>query len=306
MRRRVLRVASHNIMDGVHMNALLEQYARFSASQPIQSYSRSQAGLSVLCMQEVVPGAAEAAASSLGGGRQGRFVVASCKSSPRMAIVYDRTMMQLCELQTVPLPLLSHVPLWQRFYTSGKPEQRLALIGKFQMWPHCRRQFAELKIANFHLDAAGDNAHRTAQLRALVSALDSEELPLSPVVPALPGRRTALHGRKRRSAVVLCGDTNAFDFDENISEQALHGMLAPVRTRLGAVDAHASIPQATHFFARADEPKLGQRIAVAFGRLGVDFPRRYDIVATSPRCVEAGQLTTPGSDHDLVWAAMAF
>ena len=76
-------------------------------------------------------------------------------------------------------------------------------------------------------------------------------------------------------------------------------------TETHASDVHAAAPEPTHYFARADEPKIGQRIAVALGRLGVDFPRRYDVIAASSRAIAAGCIETPKSDHDLVWADLS-
>ena len=61
----------------------------------------------------------------------------------------------------------------------------------------------------------------------------------------------------------------------------------------------------THWFARADEPKIGHQIAVALGKLGVDAPRRYDVVFSSDHALAAGVHRTPESDHDLVWASLA-
>ena len=111
--------------------------------------------------------------------------------------------------------------------------------------------------------------------------------------------------RHRQHAVIACGDTNAFDFRAKEAERALARLLEPLRHHHSVVDAHAAKPAPTHFFARANEPKLGHRIAVFFGRLGVDFPRRYDVVASSSQCVAASTLHTPDSDHDLVWAALS-
>ena len=92
-------------------------------------------------------------------------------------------------------------------------------------------------------------------------------------------------------------------------------MLRLLFTMHGARDAHAGSAEATPLFARAREPKLGQKIAVAVGKLGIDFPRRYDVVVSAlPLLAQAplrwrdgsaaGIVTTEGSDHDLVWAAM--
>ena len=295
----LLRVASHNIMDGIHMKELAAQYARM--------------GIDLLCMQEAVPGAAEAAAEALGGGggqggRRRNFAVAASDREPRMAILYDRTKLRLCELDALTLPALEQLPLWQRAYT--KLERKRALVGRFQLWPtnpkRCRRDVDELFVANFHLDAGGDNAHRTAQLEAVASALAERTLASSSSSSSASSPLPSwLSLRRRRRAVVACGDTNAFDFDPAVAERDLDEMLAPLRWRVGASDVHAAAPEPTHYFARADEPKIGQRIAVALGRLGVDFPRRYDVIAASSRAVAAGCIETPKSDHDLVWADLS-
>ena len=159
-----------------------------------------------------------------------------------------------------------------------------------------------LTLANFHLDAGGENEHRTAQLAALASSLGSGG----------PQRRRLRRVEVAASCgapLVACGDTNAFSFDAAAAEAALARMVAPLRRAHGAVDAHADAaePAATHFFARAHEPKIGHRIAVAVGRLGVDFPRRYDVIVSALRRVgAAGVTTTEGSDHDLVWAGYAY
>ncbi len=138
-------------------------------------------------------------------------------------------------------------------------------------------------MVNFHLDTAGHNTNRAAQLRAIAMALEP----------------------RRDHSLIACGDTNCFSFDAAQADRDLAGMLEPLARRHGALDAHAgAAARVTHFFARAHEPSLGHRIAVAFGRLGVDFPRRYDILAAAPPAMAAGTVVTPESDHDLVWAAL--
>lgn len=79
-------------------------------------------------------------------------------------------------------------------------------------------------------------------------------------------------------------------------------MLTPLAAECGLVDVGAECERDNHFFKRAREPKLGQRLAVFFGRLGVDFPRRYDVVCTDLPVAEHGQVEAADSDHDIVWA----
>ena len=40
------------------------------------------------------------------------------------------------------------------------------------------------------------------------------------------------------------------------------------------------------------------------GKLGLDIPLRYDVVCTNLTVTERGQVVTPASDHDLVWASI--
>ena len=297
--RAVLRVGTHNIMDGIWLPSLLAQY---------RQQQRGPNPLHVLCVQEAVPNAASAVAAALGP----TFAVMAHKEAPRQAIVYDRARLRPHgPPRLYALPLLTDLPAWQRLYTSAG-EQRHALICDFA-WTMRRQRaavagrarggsgessgFSPLTVANFHLDAGGNNVHRAQQLLALSRKLAADAV------------------RKGSGPVVACGDTNAFSFDEAEATRALGRMLRPLFTMHGARDAHEGSAEATHFFARAREPKLGQKIAAEVGKLGIDFPRRYDVVVSAlPLLAQAplrwrdssaaGIVTTEGSDHDLVWAAM--
>ena len=77
--------------------------------------------------------------------------------------------------------------------------------------------------------------------------------------------------------------------------------LAKLEAHLGVDVASVPVAQDTHFFARADEPHIGQRIAVVLGRFGVDIPHCFDVCAGNMPVRERGHATTMGSDHDLVW-----
>merc|ERR1712014_517556 len=138
-----LLVASHNVMNARGLKALLPAYAQLHREHKIGA----------LCVQEHVPKAGARIASALGPS----FGVALHQAAPRLAIVYDRSRLSLRRLTAITMPRLQHVPLWQRLYTSSAPEQKHALVANFS---------PPLTMVNFHLDAAGDNEHRTAQLRA--------------------------------------------------------------------------------------------------------------------------------------------
>ncbi|KAL1530771.1 hypothetical protein AB1Y20_001669 [Prymnesium parvum] len=264
-----LCVATHNIMNGLHLPPLLRAYARL----------RRSPGLHLLCVQESVPAAAASILLALGR----RFRSLRLRAAPRLLLVYDRTVLTPLRARAVRLPALRRVPLWQRLYTGA--EQKRALLAHFAV----RRRRRALAVANFHLDAAGENEHRGAQLEALGRAVATE---------------ASL--RSRRLPLLACGDTNAFTWLRRHAESDLRRMLEPLRRGHGARDAHAHRPVDTHFFARANEPKLGHRIAVAAGKVGIDFPRRYDVICTSLPAVSSGTLSTPASDHDLVWARLRY
>ena len=259
---RFLTVATHNIMDAISLAPLLAAHQRL----------RHKHGLHLLCTQENAHASAAAISLSLGWLQS----VAVHPDAPRLSITYDRSVLELQQLQCIALPRLAHVPLWQRLYTSNRPEQKHGLLAEFGT-AHGR-----ILVANFHLDAAGENAHRSKQLGALSRAAKAQT----------------------RLPLVACGDTNAFSWRRANAEPELHKMLASLCSTHDALDSHAAHPRDTHFFARANEPKLGQRIAMAFGRLGIDFPRRYDVVCSSLPTVASGTISTPESDHDLVWATV--
>eukprot|EP00962_Isochrysis_galbana_P018504 scaffold5340_cov131-Isochrysis_galbana.AAC.8 len=259
-------VATHNMMQGLFARHLLPSYARLHRER----------GVGVLCLQECSSRIAAQVLGTLGS----RFCVLRLAAAPELAVVYDRTRLRPRRSRALALPRLTNVPLWQRVYTSGSPQQRWALVARFALRRLTHGQRRGLTVANFHLDAAGDIPHRERQMRALAHAL-----PVS-----------------RRAPLVACGDTNAFTWRVAKAEPALARVLRPVAARHAARDARAADCAATHFMSRAREPKLGHRIAVVAGQFGVDLPRRYDVVCASAAVVESGVIDTPASDHNLVWA----
>ena len=82
--------------------------------------------------------------------------------------------------------------------------------------------------------------------------------------------------------------------------KALDDLLAP----FAAFGASEPETRPTHHFARQNEPMIPHRIGVALGKLGLDIPLRYDVVCTNLPVEGRGQMVTPGSDHDLVWARL--
>jgi hypothetical protein len=60
----------------------------------------------------------------------------------------------------------------------------------------------------------------------------------------------------------------------------------------------------THYFARANEPKVPQQVVVAAGRLGLDLPGVFDVVATNMQVLDRHHWTIASSDHDCVAATV--
>ena len=271
-------VISSNIMHGLHLERLLPLYVRHA--RRLERFG----GLGVFCIQENVrTGAFDAAdrvANALrrhGGGQ--RWAVARSATEPRLATLYDARRFRRSLTRAIRLPVLASLsPLEKTYIRGGVPEVKYAQATVLEP----RRGTRPLCVLNVHLDAAGDNAHRAAQLAAAAAEV----------------------GRRPRR-VIAAGDTNCFDLSRRRQEAALEAILEPLRAR-GVRDAHASAPEDTHWFARTTEPGLGHRAARALGRLGLDAPRRYDVIAADARPVAAGYLATPHSDHDAPWAAFRY
>jgi endonuclease/exonuclease/phosphatase family metal-dependent hydrolase len=260
-------VASHNVMHGRLLDALLPSYLEL----------RHREGLDLLCLQEDryldgdpadLPSARIAALL----GREYRIV--RHESAPGLALLLDSRTLVAGETGIIPLPRLASLSWFERRYIlGGKTKQKHAL------WAALRGSTGgeAFTVVSFHLDTAGGHRQRAAQTAALADAL----------------RERNLHQR-----LCACGDTNAFSWRG--AARQLDRLLAP----LAAFGAQDPDPRPTHYFARQNEPLLPHRIGVALGKLGLDLPRRYDVVCTNLPVSARGQLETPGSDHDLVWARL--
>ena len=268
----VVKIATHNIMDGLKLRDLFKYYYK--------------GGYDVLCVQEDVHDPkdndertyAERIADKMSE-KKNAFVAHYDRSAPRLATIYNTTKYKLRESSVVHLPRLASRSLPDRFMFGGGPtERKFALISVLAASETSSR---DLLIVNFHLDALGDNLHRYHQICDLLK-----------------------HVKRRYDEneydVVICGDTNMFALNRRKQMNALAMMLETFE-RFGIHPSQDSHAEPTHFFARADEPKFAHQIAVAFGRLGVDFPECFDVIASSSHIVNQGQVRTIESDHDLVW-----
>ncbi len=187
--------------------------------------------------------------------------------------------------------------------------------------PPRQSQKQRVVVVNLHLDAMGDNVHRAKQVREIATQL--AQLGLCRAPPS--SQQTLASG----IGFVACGDSNIFDVGRVSQRQALAKAFEPL-TVLGARlceeketrEADHSAASTTgssqamdcpaclrrmgdmHFFARAYEPKFPQQVAVAAGRLGVEIPGLFDIVATDLPVLARHHWQIMSSDHDCVGATL--
>ena len=174
----------------------------------------------------------------------------------------------------VPLCRLDGLTRLERLYIAGgRTRQKYAQVVRLRVGAR------GLTVVNLHLDAAGNTGHRRAQVDSVAACLAERQL---------------------SDAFVVCGDTNAFTWRRWRHAQVLGEVLESLSVLCGAV-----LPSGpTHHFGRQREPLWTHRLATALGTLGVDWPLQYDIVCTNLPAVAHGVVSTPESDHDLVWASL--
>ena len=259
-------VATHNLMHGRRIDALVAQYREL----------RDGGGLELLCVQEdrYIGGApGERPSTRIVKALGDDYRVVRDDGCQGLAFIVDSRTLSTGRAGIIPLPRLESLSWFERRYiVGGKTKQKHALWAELSA--HGGPSFTAV---SFHLETAGGHRQRAAQVAALAAAL-------------------AEHGLDRR--LVCCGDTNAFSWRRD--RRALDDLLAPFAA-FGASDPETS---PTHHFARQNEPMIPHRIGVVLGKLGLDIPLRYDVVCTNLPVDGRGQVVTPGSDHDLVWARL--
>jgi endonuclease/exonuclease/phosphatase (EEP) superfamily protein YafD len=195
---------------------------------------------------------------------------------PRLAVLI-REGHEIVESFLVALPRLAKLSWFEKTYIrGGKTRQKYALVVRVSLLGRL------VTLVNFHLDTAGDNRHRTAQVAAVADALTARGI---------------------FDAVVACGDTNAFTWSKNPGLAELERLMRPLSAGLGARLLVDGAP--THFFARQREGLLTHRALVWLGRFGIDHPLPYDVICSDLAANRAGQISTDASDHDLVYAVLS-
>jgi endonuclease/exonuclease/phosphatase family metal-dependent hydrolase len=253
-------------MHGRRLDALIGHYLEL----------RDGGGLDLLCVQEdrYIDGAAgERPSARILQALGDDYRLVRQDGCQGLALLVDSRTLSTARAGSIPLPRLASLSWFERRYiVGGKAKQKHALWAELSA--HRGPSFTAVC---FHLDTAGGHHQRTAQVVALAAALVE-------------------HGLERR--LVCCGDTNAFSWRRD--RRALDDLLAPFAA-FGAGDPET---RPTHHFARQNEPMIPHRIGVVLGKLGLDIPLRYDVVCTNLPVEGRGQVVTPGSDHDLVWARL--
>jgi endonuclease/exonuclease/phosphatase family metal-dependent hydrolase len=259
-------VATHNLMHGRQLDALVPHHLEL----------REANGLDLLCVQEdrYIGGApGERPSARIGQALGDNYRVVRDEGCQGLAFLVDSRALSIVRTGIIALPRLPSLSWFERRYiVGGRTKQKHAL------WAELSAHGAPCFTAvSFHLDTAGGHRQRAAQAACLAAAL-------------------AERGLERR--LVCCGDANAFSWRRD--RRALDDLMAPF-TAFAASDPEA---RPTHHFARQNEPMIPHRIGVALGKVGLDIPLRYDVVCTNLPVEERGQVVTPGSDHDLVWARL--
>lgn len=257
-------VATHNLMHGRRLDELIGHYRAL----------RARRGLDVLCVQENRCPRSGAHTARIASALGPDYVELSDSRRCGKGIVYDSRRLRCVDHELHELPSLTRLSwLERRYIAGGVPDRRFVQVARF-----ADTRGEALTVVNFHLDTAGGNRHRRRQVEAIAAILGRA-----------PGR------------VVACGDTNAFSLRRGRQQALLHWMLEPL-AGLGAVPAPHGPP--THFFARQDEPHLSHRLVASLGRIGLEWPLRYDVVCTNVEVAERGVHITRESDHEMVWALL--
>ena len=326
---RTICVASHNIMDGLYLEKLLCHYRELKC--------KAGAIPLVLCIQEnvifdaastetkkshgvnsaadVISHALSYAYNKNNNTKSNSYHVDSTAYQPqhfqsttsidtRLSTIYDNSVLEVIDKKTMYLPKLNHLSMFNRL-AGFRIEEKTALVTKFKFRDNVEipetqlqddgetkyassfrsnRNFPSAKetftIVNFHLDAAGNNEHRTTQFQKVASDVDGDE------------------------PFVLCGDTNLFTFFPQTKQQfLLDRMVEPISLQTGAA-VIGDCNKPTHFFSRANEPKLGHQIVYQLGKIGLDVPGCYDVLISNMSEESFGHIDTPGSDHNLVYAKL--
>ncbi len=278
---------SHNIMDGQHAFRLFPYYKTLGKKSTVPvGFCCIQEDVRILGKSSIF--LSHAIAAYLGP----QFRTIKSRKEPRLATIYNSMLLRAVALPTVvPLPRLETLPAWNKlFIRGGKVEQKQGLVIDFQP-THATvacTSTAALRVVNFHLDAAGDNKNRLAQLDFLSKA--SASLPLS--------------AQSQYLAYALAGDTNIFHPRNSTQQDCLKNAIDIVGVQIPLNPYGPDVRTPTHWFSRADEPMPIKQVGVFLGEyFGLDLPQCYDVILAGANITVHSRSTistADASDHDLV------
>ncbi|MDX1608126.1 MAG: hypothetical protein R3251_02870 [Candidatus Spechtbacterales bacterium] len=257
-----IKVASHNIMRGFWLDKLIEYYKKLKADDH----------LAVLCIQENVTekGIAhvERISEELGNGYRSYYI----EEFPSTAIMHDSSMLERIETFSIKLPKLKKYSWFVKLMSMEEaPLQRYAIATRLQA-----PGGEPFTVVNMHLTAWGGNKIRYAQLNAIQKEL----------------KRRGISER-----IIMCGDTNLFAWTKMMQRKVLDSTLEMLKVQ------NPLKHEPTYYFSRIyKKARWAFRVPHYLGKIGIDLPRHYDFVVSEMPYLNYGKVTTPESDHDLVWA----
>ena len=244
---------------------------------------RDDQGLDLLCLQEnrFLTEEADLPSDRIAAALGPDYRVVRDDGCPGLAFVHDARTLTCAAHAIAPLPLLAKLTPFERLYIrGGKTKQKYVLLAELRARARRRPARPGSRAACFHLDTAGGNAHRGDAGRGDRGGA------------ARPRPATRLRRLRRQQRVRLAAPAG--------------GAAATVRAA-GGVRRDRSGDPPDPLFRPAERGQIhSPDTGVLLGKLGLDIPLRYDVVCTNLPVTERGQVDTPDSDHDLVWATYRF
>src|SRR4029079_5971688 len=162
---RSILIASHNLMHGLRLPALIPGYVAL----------RDARGLDLLCLQEdrFLTDADARPSTRIAAALGPDYIVVRDDGCPGLAFVADARTLACDARAIVPLPLLPTLSVFERLYiVGGKTKQKFMLLAQLR----ARETGARFAAGCFHLDTAGGNGHRATQVAAIAGALRARNL----------------------------------------------------------------------------------------------------------------------------------
>ena len=259
-------VATHNLMHAMRLPALIRHYLAL----------RDRRGLDLLCLQEnrFLTEETDLPSDRIAAALGPDYRVVRDDGCPGLAFVHDSRTLACEPPAIVPLPRLAGLTPFERLYIrGGKTKQKYVLLAEL------RPRGGRARVRGGLLPPR----HRGRQqptARTQVEAIAA-----------------ALRARDLQGAFVACGDSNAFAWRRQ--PEALQRLFAPLAA-FGAVRSR-NRGRRTGSPARTRASCFTRR-ACCWASSGSTSRSATTWSAPTSPVAERGQVDTPDSDHDLVWA----